>query len=88
MSGVADENKKWDLVKSPTYSEVSKSRDEEGKSGVASSKLEDWWKSRFCGRYQADTAVKPKESNQKEEHTDTAFFRLADLSLRQELFLI
>ena len=42
-----------------------------------------WW---FCGRYQADTAVKPKESNQKEEHTDTAFFRLADLSLRQELF--
>ena len=61
LSGVADENKKWDLVKSLTYSEVSKSRDEEGKSGVASSELEDWWKSRFCGRYQPDTAVKPEE---------------------------
>ena len=37
LSGVADENKKWDLVKSLTYSEVSKSRDEEGKSVVPSS---------------------------------------------------
>ena len=23
--------------------------------------LADWWKSRFCGRYQADTAVKAEE---------------------------
>ena len=75
LSGLADENKKRGLWEEAQYQRVEKER-------VVC--LVGWW---FCGRYQADTAVKPKESNQKEEHTDTALFRLADLSLRQELFL-
>ena len=43
-------------------SKVGKSR-ETAKERVWSEvvQLADWWKSRFCGRYQADTALKAEE---------------------------